>query len=631
MIDRREFLRRAGLTGTAAVAATVVGPGRPLARADESLAPFLHGVASGDPLSDRVVLWTRVTTDRPGDVAVRVLVATDVGMTDVVRDSVTLAVADRDHTVKVDADGLRPDTHYFYAFEADGVRSLVGRTRTAPAPGQPVDHLRYAVVSCSSYQHGLFNVYARISDRDDIAAVLHAGDYLYEYAPGQYGDFRAHEPDAEYVTLAQYRTRYAQYRLDPDLRRLHQVQPFVVTWDDHESTDNSYRDGANNHQPETEGDWGVRKATAQRAYDEWMPIRSTGDPNLIHRALDWGDLVDVIVLDTRLEGRDEQLKYPGTETEALGGLLLYANDPDRRLVSDQQMAWLKDRLRHSDATWKVVLQQVIVSGWNAGGLPRLTDEGPDVPLFLRDGGNAINPDSWDGYAAQRNELLDFLREEGIDNTVVLTGDVHSSWAFDMTPDPFNPVTRYDPLTGDGAVGVEFVVPGVTSPPLAEALGGVRNGPAIEAAFLAGNPQMKMSETRHNGCVTLDITPARVQADWWFVDTVTEPSDVETWHAGWVTEVDSNHLVPAAAPAVAADPAPATPDALLVTAAPAPAPATSTTPGAASVPPTRPTTASEPATSSVATGTMPATGGGALVAGVAAIAAATVVRRRTRER
>lgn len=624
MIDRREFLRRAGLTSAAAVAATVAGPGRPAARADESLTPFLHGVASGDPLSDRVILWTRVTTQDSADVPVRWLVATDLDLTDIVAEGTVLATSERDHTVKVDAAGLASHTHHYYAFEALGVRSLVGRTLTSPAAGDAVDHVRYAVVSCSSYQHGFFNAYARVSDRDDIDAVLHVGDYVYEYAPGVYGDIRAHEPPTEHVTLLDYRTRYAQYRLDPDLRRLHQLQPFVTTWDDHESCDNSYRDGANNHQPETEGDWFDRKAIAQRVYDEWMPIRGTGDTNLIHRHLDWGDLVDVIVLDTRLEGRDEQLKYPGTDTEALGGLLLFANDPDRRLISDQQLAWFQERLRSSTARWKIVAQQVIISGWNAGGLPRLPGEGPDIPGFFRDGGNALNPDSWDGYGHQRNLVLDFLRDEGIDNTVFLTGDVHSSWAFDMTPDPFNPVTDYNPLTGAGAVGVEFVVPGITSPPLGDTFNGDPAASVVEAAFLAGNPQMKMSNVRNNGYLVLDLTEERIQADWYFVDTVVEPSDVETHHEGWLAEDGANHLVMASAPATSGSPAPAAPPATVM---PAPAPTATSSPVAA---PTTPTSPAAPASTTTPLAALPSTGGGAALLGVAAIAGAAVLRHRDRD-
>jgi alkaline phosphatase D len=602
--DRRDFLRRAGLTGAVAAATTLVGPGRPPARADESLAPFLHGVASGDPLADQVILWTRITTAGTEDVPVRWIVATDVELNDVVASGEVAATATRDWTVKVDAAGLSPHSWYFFAFEALGKRSLVGRTKTAPAAGQAVDHLRYAVVSCSSYQHGYFNAYARIAARDDLDAVIHTGDYLYEYGPGEYGDLRAHEPAKEYVTLDDYRTRHAQYKLDPDLRRLHQLFPFVTTWDDHESTDNSYRDGANNHD-DTEGEWSQRKATAQRVYDEWMPIRSSGDPNIIYRHLAWGDLVDVIVLDTRLEGRDEQLKYPGTDTEALG-LLLVADDPDRRIMSDEQMSWLQERLRTSSATWKIVAQQVILSGWNAGGLPRFPIEGPDTPLFVRDGGNALNPDAWDGYNHQRLAFLDFLKTEGIDNTIVLTGDVHSSWAFDITPDPFNPVTDYNPVTGEGAVGVEFVAPAITSPPLGETFGGGTQAQVIEQAFLSDNPQMKMSEIRSNGYIVLDITPDRAQADWFFVDTVTEVSDTESFHAGWFAPAGANHLTQASAAATAAEPAPAIP---------------------AATPPPGSQAPTDPQSDVGGSGSLPSTGGGSAALGAAAILGAIALRRR----
>ncbi len=566
-IDRREFLRRAGLGGTA-VAAVAAGLPRPAAAQDESLAPFFHGVASGDPLADRVILWTRVTppAGHSGSVSVRWTVALDPDMRQVVMSSEVLATAERDFTVKVDAQGLAPFTYYFYQFEALGGRSLVGRTKTAPAKGQGVDHLRLGVVSCANYQQGWFNAYARLAERDDVDAIIHTGDYLYEYEDGGYGPGseigRGHEPAVEMVELEHYRVRHAQYKQDPDLRRLHQLFPFVVTWDDHESANNSWKDGAENHN-EGEGDWEARKANSQQAYDEWMPLRSTGDHGIIYRALEWGDLVDLVVMDTRIEGRDKQVTYPGTDTENLGALILAAetSNPERRLISEQQMDFVTRTLGASKAQWKLLAQQVIMSQWNVGALPRIPEfaQGADFPLILRDGGNAINADAWDGYQADRDRLLGYISQRAIDNVVVLTGDVHSSWAFDLTVDPMNPLV-YNPITGAGSVAVEFVCPGVTSSSLGGTLNSLVGGlPLPSVVFETGlqllNPQMKYVESTSNGYMVLDITPEHCQADWFFV-TVDAPNDEQTAGESWEVKDRTNRLVAAAGPAASKEPAPA---------------------------------------------------------------------------
>lgn len=549
--DRRAFLRRAGLAG-AAGAALGLGLPRPPARADESLAPFEHGVASGDPLSDRVILWTRVRPPTDGgQVEVAWWVATDLDRTSVVASGLTTTGAEHDWTVKVDATGLSPATHYYYGFEALGRRSLVGRTKTAPSGA--VERLRFAVASCSNYQGGFFNAYARIAERDDLDAVLHLGDYIYEYGNGadRYGPGdgelsapRDHEPDVEMVTLADYRARHALYKRDPDLRRVHQLHPFVTTWDDHESTNNSRRDSAENHSDD-EGDWQVRKAAAQQAYEEWMPIR-VEDPSVIYRALAYGDLCDLIVLDTRLDGRDDEVGTLGA-TVVSGAEI---DDPARELISPEQRAFLFDRLSSSAARWRVIAQQVILGQWNGGGIPDL--DLPDTPQFkLRDGGNALNPDQWDGYTAERARLFDHLAANDIGNVVVLTGDVHTSWALDLTLDPYDPLT-YVPLTGEGALGVEFVTPSITSANF-EALGPAAK--ALEAGTLADNPHVKWVDFTSHGYFVLDVTEERVQADWFAVDTVLEPSDGEAFLASWQTLDDQRHVIAAEGPLPGGTPGP----------------------------------------------------------------------------
>ena len=610
--DRRTFLRRAGLAGAAGAAVAMMpGVARPQPVEDDCLAPFFHGVSSGDPTADGVILWTRVRdADQPeAPVQVTWRVATDVDLSEIVASGATTASAARDHTVKVDVAGLEPGTHYFYDFEALGARSLVGRTKTAPDTG--AEHLRFGVVSCSNFQHGYFNAYARLAERDDLDAILHLGDYVYEIGPGEYGDVRDHEPPEEMTTLEAYRGRYGQYKLDPDLRRLHQLFPFVTTWDDHESTDNSWRDGALNHTPGAEGAWSERKAWSQQAYDEWMPIRSAA-PDRIYRTLRYGDLCDLIVLDTRLEGRDEQLACfdPGcTVLEA------DIDDPDRRLISESQMSWFQDQLSDSQkrgTAWRIVCQQVCVGQWNLPGLPEsvLGIDRPDAPGLVRSGGNALNPDSWDGYTADRNRFLDHVRDQDIDNLVVLTGDVHSSWAMELTRNPAD--IPYAPL------GVEFVAPAVTSGTLGEALG--PGAPLFELVVNnpLTNPHIKYLDSTSKGYVVLDVTPARVQADWFYVDTVIEPSINQTRGASWIVDdgVPQLRQVPAAAPD--GEPSPAIPDAEPAVCA-----------GATSLPTTPTTTADGSPDLLPSTGPTTSTDGLALPVGAAlgAAALAHVLRRR----
>lgn len=609
--DRRAFLQRAGALSAAGLLGPTLVRHPAAAQPDESLAPFLHGVASGDPLPDRVIIWTRVS-GQTGPVEVRWTVARDLDMADVVRTGTAVADSNRDHTVKVDVTGLAAGSWYYYRFDALGACSLVGRTKTAPSAGQRVERLRFGVVACSSYQHGYFNAYACLAERDDLDAVFHLGDYIYEYAPsGTYGEFRDHEPPVETVTLAEYRVRHGQYRLDPDLRRLSQLVPMITTWDDHESANNSWPGGAENHDPATQGDWATRMAAAQRAYDEWMPIRVT-DPAIIYRALPYGDLLDVVVLDTRLEGRDQ-------EVGQLGATILepQISDPDRKLISPTQRAFLYDTLSASTARWRFVAQQVMMGQLNAGGLPNLEDllgiDRPDTPGFrLTDGGNALNPDQWDGYRAERRRFFDHLSSNGIGNVVVLTGDIHSSWAIDLSTDPYNPST-YNPVTGEGALAVELVTTSVTSPAF-EFLGPAVTG--VEAAARAGNPHIKFVDLSRKGYLLVDVTAERVQAEWWAVDTILERNKGQEMLASFQVR-DGAQRLEAGGPATTTGPAAQAPPAT-------PARCNAAAAGDAVMP-------AQPARQGPGLGTLPATGaasglaGGAALLGAAAVA--HVVQRR----
>ena len=304
--SRRDFLKRSGASTATLMVATQLLPLQ--AEAQSTAGVFAHGVASGDPLPDRVILWTRVTPAVvKAAIVIRYAVASDPAMTQIVLRGSAKTNPARDYTVKVDAIGLQPHTTYYYQFAAEGATSPVGRTRTLPSG--TAHSLRMAVVSCSNHAYGYFNVYGRIAQRADLDLVLHLGDYLYEYGAGQYGTARTPEPPTEIVTLADYRQRHAQYKRDADSQAMHRQHPIVAIWDDHETANNSWRTGAQNHQPATEGEWDTRVAMALQAYYEWMPVRPVDTANLRmnNRYYAYGDLADLIMLEERLNGRSEQL------------------------------------------------------------------------------------------------------------------------------------------------------------------------------------------------------------------------------------------------------------------------------------------------------------------------------------
>ncbi|MCR9166494.1 MAG: alkaline phosphatase D family protein [Nannocystaceae bacterium] len=476
--------------------------GLPQYEYDGELGPesiFSHGVASGDPLLDSVILWTRLSPLGEGAVEAFFEVALDPEFQMRVAADYVDSSPERDQTIKLDVEGLQPSTTYYYRFFALGRTSPIGRTRTAPEGS--TDRIRFAFCSCASLAHGYFHAYRRIAARADLDLVVHLGDYIYEYGDGEYGELRGYEPPTEIVSLQDYRARYAQYRRETDLQELHRQHPVVAVWDDHESADNAYRDGAGNHQEITEGEWEDRKAAAARVYAEWMPMRE-GDAAVIYRALPYGDLMHLVMLDTRVVGRDEQ---PDDVTDP--DLL---DDPDRELLGMEQEAWMMNEISSSTAQWKIVGQQVVMA---------------EVIL----GENPFNVDQWDGYRAARGRFYDMAEAAG--NVVVLTGDIHSSWAFDLARDPSG---SYDPADGTGSVGVEFVTPAVASP-----------GFPFDAAdaLLSTNPHLRWTDLDQRGYVVVDVDTERVQASWWFVSDIESPSGGdESLGAVWSVADGSNHLV-----------------------------------------------------------------------------------------
>ena len=516
---RRDFLAAGAI---AIGSSSLVGIDRVFAR-QGSAAVFRHGVASGDPLRDRVVLWTRVTPGKPGEVVdVGWMLARDARMSRVFASGSIRTSAARDYTVKLDAVALEPGTTYYYRFSARGSRSAVGRARTLPP--RPTRRVRLAVVSCSNFPFGFFNVYGRLAARRDLDAVIHLGDYIYEYENGRYGGRnegdgrpldRVPFPDKEIVTLDDYRARYAQYREDVDLQAAHRQHSFIPVWDDHEFTNDAWSGGAGNHDP-GEGPWAQRKAAAIRAWREWMPVREApGADYRLYRQFAFGDLADLAMLDTRIEGRDLQL--PRTDVAGL-------ERASRQLLGATQEEWLASTLRDSTAAgkpWQIIGQQVMMS--------------PQAPR----GAAGVNPDSWDGYRAARERVFNAAAAARVKHLVVLTGDVHSAWGYDLAPEPFEP-KRYDPATGAGAIGTEIITPSITSPAWPPA--------AQLAEIQAARPHLKYVSGEHRGYVVLDLTPERLQADWWYVPTIVERTALEQFGKGMTSEAGHPHLVDAPTPA-----------------------------------------------------------------------------------
>ena len=513
MMNRRNMIRTAPLamlsvSGMSGCSTTADDPGN----------AFVHGVASGDPLADRVILWTRVSTLSPDPVTVRWWIAEDESFRRVVNSGAVQAKPADDFTVKIDALGLNSDGFYFYRFATSTQESPVGRTRTLPTHQHP--DVKLAISSCANYPFGYFNVYRRIAEREDLNAVLHLGDYLYEYAPGTYDGGstagRSHFPEREILTLADYRMRHAQYKRDPDLQAAHQQHPWICVWDDHESTNNSWAGGAENHNP-GEGDWQIRKEIAIQAYHEWLPIRdqrNRASQRHIYRSFKFGDTADLIMLDTRLHGRTEQIA-DSKDQRAM-------RDPAHTLLGADQARWLAEQLRTSNsrnAGWRILGQQCMFG--------QLED----------DERNILNTDQWDGYPNDRDAVLDQLDSEQIDNTVILTGDIHSAWGLDITRDPFS--SDYNPDTGRGSLAVELVCTSVTSP---GPFGDTQQALQREATVLRDRPHIHWVNFRERGYLVLDLNARRAAAEWWMVDNIASPNHSEHLAGRMVTEAGSNHLV-----------------------------------------------------------------------------------------
>ena len=536
VLSRRKFI-----TGTGRVAAfTALGfaSAPAILKAKDRGFAFQYGVASGDPLPDGAIIWTRVTpmagalpgSGIGGAAEVRWEVSADPRFMRKAARGEVITSAAADHTVKVDVRGLAPGRTYYYRFFFKNEVSRVGRFRTAPAADFAAPNIRFGLASCSNYEGGYFAAYRHMALRNDLDFILHVGDYIYEYESGGYGAGpaigRVHDPITEIVTLQDYRRRHAVYKLDPDLQALHAAYAFICTWDDHDLTNDAWRAGAENHQPETEGDFFTRQANAYRAYFEWMPIRLPDPataPTRIYRQFKFGQLADLSMLDLR-QYRDEQ---------PASGLDPAKDDPNRVIVGRDQLDWLEGHI-DSAAQWKLIGNAVMVTPVDfRQPLPEGILE--ELGLMM---GVPFNVDAWDGYTDDRRELLEFIGANGISNVAFLTGDIHSSWACDV------------PAANGVSAAVEFVGPSITSDNLNEILGVPPRTPVsiqVETVFKLGNPHVKYLEFDSHGYAIVDITGQRMQTDWYFLTERMDRNSGVHFANAFLSAAGSNIVQPAAGP------------------------------------------------------------------------------------
>jgi len=523
---RRRVLKAAALTaGAVALPLTVAG-----GTATAAAAPrFLHGVASGDPLPDGILLWTRVTPAPeavPGsglgpDTEVVWQLAADRAFTTVVATGTVTTTAATDHTVKADVRGLRPDTAYWYRFTAGDATSPAGRTRTTPATDAALERLRLGVASCANWEAGYFAAYRHLAARGDLDAFLFLGDYIYEYKSGEFcargSVVRPHAPAHEILSLADYRTRHGRYKTDPDLQALHSTVPTIAIWDDHEFANDAWSGGAENHTPGTEGDWADRVAAAKQAYFEWMPVRPS-IAGTTYRRLRYGKLADLHLLDLR--------SYRSAQAKAGSGDV---DSTDRTLTGRAQLDWLKAGLSASDTTWRLIGNEVMISPVAFLSLPDYLLRPLAQLLGLPSEGLAINPDQWDGYTHDRRELLGHLQAHGIRNTVFLTGDIHSAWACDVP--------------ASGSVATEFVVTSVTSDNIDDFLKVPAQTLSLlaVAAIQAANRHVKWADLDSHGYGVLDITPQAAQMDYYVLSDRTRPDATTKWARSYRTRSGTQQI------------------------------------------------------------------------------------------
>ncbi len=559
-LNRRDFIGKSALgVGGLILSTVIVGSCRP----DPDPAPgdpnqqgsFAQGVASFDPTDSQVIIWTRVSPANSSitKVAVTYQLATDAAFSGVVKTETVDALADDDFTLSIDLSGLRSNTRYYYRFNVanTSAQSVVGETKTLPK-GTELPEVKLAFCSCSNYPAGLFNVYGAIA-ASDADVVLHLGDYIYEYGAGQYGSNgttgtlnRAHLPVTEILSLDDYRTRFKQYRSDPQLQLAHQKKPFICVWDDHEVANDAYREGAQNHQA-NEGPFATRKTAALKAYHEYIGIRTTANEK-IYRSFTFGNILNLHMLDTRLAGRDKQLDYTTYLSNGQLDQAAFQRDwlaPNRTMLGSEQLTWLSQALRTGTAAWQVLGQQVLMAKMylpaelantlaqveaestqgavNPATLQRVQGQVLQlVQLKTRVNTNdptltaqerarisnvlPYNLDAWDGYPAEREAVLALAKGK---NLIALAGDTHNAWYTDLT------------ANGGSLAGREVATPSVTSPGFEGIVGNNATIISIfEQALTTLVDDLNYANISKKGYVQIAFTTSRAVSEWRYIESIT---------------------------------------------------------------------------------------------------------------
>lgn len=510
---------------------------------------FLHGVASGDPQADRLIIWTRITSENTAKTLnVDWQISNTTDFKSILQQGTVSTNVTADFTVKVDVSTLSPATTYYYRFISQGVVSPVGKAKTL-ATGN-INSVKLAVCSCSNYPAGYFNVYAEMAKQKDLDAFLHLGDYIYEYGTGGYADAdaaklgRELKPDnnKEIIKLDDYRKRYALYRTDKDLQNLHQQTPMIAVWDDHELSNDTWKNGAENHDDKTEGDFNARKLAALQAYFEWMPIRPANAQQTslnIYRQFKFGNLVNLMMLDTRIIARDKQLDYASYFTANGFDAARFTQDisnPARTLMGAEQLGWLQTNLATSSSTWNVLGQQILMAKMLIPAelltllstrdleksqktitelmqiKARIAASDPSLTAAERARVTTVLPynlDAWDGYAYEREVVYGSALSLN-KKLVVLAGDTHNAW--------YSQLYNKDQLF----VGVELATSSVSSPGMDEYLNiGSDNAKAIqsEAVFTTLIDELQYANLNQRGYLLVEFTPQHIQADWMYVNTI----------------------------------------------------------------------------------------------------------------
>lgn len=485
---------------------------------EEYLKPFYHGVASGDPLQDRIIIWTRYT---PEDIitqesfAIKWEFAEDVTFSNIIQTGVVYSEPENDFTVKVDVKNLDPGKHYYYRFiSPEGIYSLIGRTKTAPSG--TVNHIRLAVMSCSSIYSGYFNSYRRIASRGDLDAVIHLGDYIYEFVDPE-ERIRVPEPEPRDVTtMEEFRAVHRYYKLDLDFMAAHQQHPWIIIWDNHDIGKESNED-----QEEL-------RAT-MKAFYEWTPTRIPDSSELknIYRSFHFGDLLDIYMLDV-LVHKDENLDAfnPSVDSE------------NRSILGSQQYNWLTEQLDLSKGKWRIMGSQKQMGQFMIFGLP---DNFPIKMPWLSKTGLFVNTKGWDGYPAERRNLLSRLRNNQLNNNIFVSGDIHMFIGMDVVENPFEP-SLYNRNTGKGSIGVDFCPSSISRGNIDETIGFYPTGNVrtlVNNVIQNINPHMRFFNGFDHGYGLLDIQPERTIGEFWSSPILTR-SHTEQMKFALATYSGDNH-------------------------------------------------------------------------------------------